>query len=184
MKNGESSYHRFLEGEKDAFTELVELYRQSLTFFINRYLSNMSEAEEIAEDCFVELIVHPRRYNFKTSLKTYLFTIARNKAIDKIRKNKFTLKSSEEVLLNTSEDILEFEDEFFKGEEKKALHSALDKLNPDYKTALHLVYFENMSYEECARVMKKNLKQVTNIIYRAKLSLKEILEKEGFRYEG
>lgn len=184
MKNGESSYHRFLNGEKDAFYEVVETYRQSLTFFINRYLSNLGEAEEIAEDCFVELIVHPRRYNFKTSLKTYLFTIARNKAIDRIRKNKFTLKESENALLNLNEDFSQFEEDFFREEAKRSLHNALDLLNSDYKTALHLVYFEDMSYEECARVMKKNLKQITNIIYRAKISLKKIMEKEGFRYEG
>ncbi|MBQ1244622.1 MAG: RNA polymerase sigma factor [Clostridia bacterium] len=184
MKNGESSYHRFLEGEKDAFAEIVEIYRQSLTFFINRYLSNLGEAEEIAEDCFVELIVHPRRYNFKTSLKTYLFTIARNKAIDKIRKKKFTLKDSEEVLSSASEDFSDFYEDFLKNEQKKSLHSALNRLNDDYKTALHLVYFENMSYEEASLVMKKDLKQVTNLVYRAKISLKEILEREGFTYEG
>lgn len=184
MSNGEGSYRRFLEGEKNAFSEIIELYRKNLIFFINRYLNNLSEAEEIAEDCFVELIVHPRRYNFKTSLKTYLFTIARNKAVDLIRKKKFTVFNAEEVLLNASDDLIEFEEDILKRESEKALHNAINKLQYDYRSALHLIYFEDMSYNEACVVMKKTKKQIENLVYRAKIALRAILEKEGFKYEG
>ena len=51
MGNGESSYHRFLNGDKSAFSEIIDLYRKNLIFFINRYLNNLSLSEEIAEDC-------------------------------------------------------------------------------------------------------------------------------------
>ena len=165
MNNGESSYRRFLCGEKDAFADIVELYRKSLIFFINRYTNNLSEAEEIAEDCFVELVVNPRRYNFKASLKTYLFTIARNKAVDRIRKKKFILKESEEILLNASEDYSELEGQVFKSEEKAILHNSICKLKDDYRTSLYLVYFENMSYDETARVMKKSKKQGVTLLF-------------------
>ena len=184
MGNGESSYHRFLNGDKSAFSEIIDIYRKNLIFFLNRYLNNLSLSEELAEDCFVELIVHPRRFNFKNSLKTYLFTIARNKAVDLIRKNRLSIPDSEDLLLNASEDYVEFEEDIFKKEEKKILHNSMHKLHSDYRTALHLIYFEDMSYEQAGKVMKKNKKQMENIVYRAKIALRTVLEKEGYAYEG
>ena len=70
-----------------------------------------------------------------------------------------------------------------KKERDASLHNAIKKLSPDYAEALHLVYFENMSYETAGKVMKKSLKQVTNLVYRGKEALKKILEKEGGFYE-
>ena len=86
MDNGESSYRRFLDGDNNAFGEVVDIYKDSLIFFINRYVHNFAVAEELAQDVFVELLLHKRRYNFKTSLKTYIFTIGRNLAVSYIRK--------------------------------------------------------------------------------------------------
>ena len=58
----------------------------------------------------------------------------------------------------------------------------LNALKPEYREALYLVYFEDMSYHMAAQVMNKNERQITNLIYRGKQSLKAILEKEGFQY--
>ncbi len=59
----------------------------------------------------------------------------------------------------------------------------MKKLNPDYFQVLYLVYFENFSNTETAAIMKKNKRQIENLIYRAKQALKSELEKEGFEYE-
>ena len=184
MGNGESSYRRFLDGDESAFSEVIDVYRDSLIFFINRYVQNLSVAEELAEDCFVALVVYPRRYNFKTSLKTYLFTIARNKAIDRVRKSKRVSLMQDDVMDVLSEEYEGFEREIFKNEEKRILHSAMGELCADYYTALHLVYFEEMSNAEAGKVMNKSVKQIENLVYRAKLRLREILSQKGVNYEG
>ena len=57
------------------------------------------------------------------------------------------------------------------------------KLLPQYSEVLYLAYFELLSIPEIADVTKKSVKQVSNLLYRAKSALKEILEKEGFEYE-
>jgi len=67
MDNGASSYRRFLEGEKEAFDEIIHMYSDGLTFFINHYVQNLAAAEDITIDVFTELIVHPKHYNFKVS---------------------------------------------------------------------------------------------------------------------
>ena len=58
MDNGESSYRRFLNGDERAFSEIIELHKDNLIFFINRYVRNIAVAEELAEDVFTELLIH------------------------------------------------------------------------------------------------------------------------------
>lgn len=175
---GSEIWRRYLEGDKSAFNDLVTAYRDSLIFFINRYVHNLAEAEDVSEDVFVELLVHKSRYNFKTSFKTYIFTVARNKAVDRVRK-KARHPEISESFVESRQDVMNIEDEFLKRERSAEIHRALETLNVDYRTALHLVYFEEMSYREAAKVMNKSEKQLTNLVYRAKLALKEALGEEA-----
>lgn len=64
-------------------------------------------------------------------------------------------------------------------ERNRILHICMCELNPSYREALYLVYFENMSYLQAAKVMGKNVKQITNMVYRGKESLRGLLEREG-----
>ncbi len=180
MDNGASSYRRFLDGEESAFDELLDLYQENLIFFLNRYVHNITVAEDLAADVFLSLILHRHRYNFKTSLKTYLFLVARCRAINYLKHEKQFQKTDLEELAQIRSDEASLEEQILLQEDKRALHLALDRLPEDYRTALHLIYFENMSYEEAGRVMKKNRKQVNNLVYRGKNALRSILGKEGY----
>ena len=71
---------------------------------------------------------------------------------------------------------------FYGEERKRQLYEAMEKLKDDYREALYLVYFEDMSYRQAASVMGKSESQITKLVYRGKQSLKIILEKEGFDY--
>ena len=64
-------------------------------------------------------------------------------------------------------------------ERKRTLNRALDSLPEDMRVVIHLIYFEDLSYDEAARVMKKNRKQIDNLLYRAKGQLRIILGKDG-----
>ncbi len=177
MDNGASSYRRFLEGDESAFGEIVDLYRENLIFFINRFVHNLTLAEDISEDVFLELLIHKHRYNFKNSFKTYLFTIGRNKAVDCIRKAS-RRKETQTVEAFDAAQASDLEDEFLTGERNRMLHDAIKSLPDDYATVLHLIYFENMTTEQAGKVMHKSRKQIENLSYRAKKALKIILEKE------
>jgi RNA polymerase sigma-70 factor (ECF subfamily) len=63
------------------------------------------------------------------------------------------------------------------------VHHALSKINSDYGTILYLKFFEDLTNEQIAKVTKKNKRQIENMIYQAKQSLRAELEKEGFTYE-
>ena len=81
-------------------------------------------------------------------------------------------------------DKEDIEQNYIRDEDKRHLLRALEKLNDDYRQVLYLVYFENFSNTETAKIMKKSERQIRNLLYRSKESLRNILEKEGFRYEG
>ena len=177
MDNGESSYRRFLDGDETAFGEILDMHSENLIFFINRYVNNISIAQELSEDVFVEILLHKKRYNFKTSLKTYLFTIGRNKAVSYVRRCARRPEYAYDYIENEA-DRKNIEDEFLKKEQEKKLHIALKKLNEDYKTVLHLIFFEGLNNDEAAKVMKKSKKQIENLLYRAKQALRKELECE------
>lgn len=176
MKNGEALYKRFLNGDESAFDEIIREYRNGLTFFINRFVCDTFIAEDIAADVFAYLIVYPKRYNFTTSLKTYLYMLSRSRALDYLRKQKRRQENELSEFIKSDEDI---EKSVLDGERKRIISNALNALNEELKIAVHLVYIEELSYKETAKVMKKTVKQVDNLVYRAKKELRILLEKEG-----
>ena len=181
MDNGASSYRRFLDGDQSGFDELIKDYRVPLIYFINGFLNNIDESEDVAEEAFMELIVHPHRYSFRSSFKTYLFTIARNKAVDRVRREKkFSCAQIDDMEL---EDIERFDKDIIKNENSQMLQSAMKKINPEYAVLLRLLYFEDMTSEQAGKILKKNKRQIANLTYRAKISLRRALEEEGFSYE-
>ena len=174
MDNGASSYRRFLDGDKAAFEEIVNELFRPLVFFILGYVGNVHDAEDVAIDAFSDLIVNPRRYNFKTTLKTYLFMIGKSRAVDLLRHRKVAVTAD----LSEAEDLAdrdELESTVIRNEEKRALARAVRELPGDMRAAVHLVYFEDMTYDEAAKIMKKTRKQVDNLICRAKSELKKAL---------
>lgn len=181
MDNGAGSYHRFLAGDESAFDEILDLYREGLIFFINRYVKNLDTAEDLAEDTFLELLLHPRRYNFKTSLKTYLYAIGRHKALNYLKCAKRHPVADMAGLSERAADEAGLPEAWvLRREDYRALEAAMAALLPDYRAAIHLVYVEGLSYENAAKVLKKSKKQVENLVYRAKKALKAALGKEGF----
>lgn len=173
-----SSYRRYLHGDEEAFDEIVKELFDPLVFFIDRYVHDTAAAEDIAIDAFTELIVHKHRYNFKVTLKTYLFMIGRSRALNNLKQRSWR----KELPLEEADQIADrqtLEEQFITTQRSRALHRAMDQLPEQMRTAVHLVYFTGLSYEETAKVMKKTRKQVDNLLYRAKANLRTILEKEG-----
>lgn len=182
---------------RDKIEELVNEYREGLMNFIYRYVRDMHTAEDLAEDVFVEVLLHPDRFRRASSEKTYLFAIGRNKAVDHIRKHSRLVLigggesggdeegfGSFENAFGTEERLRQIADEndpalqVIKKEEVSALRKAMSEINEDYREALELIYYEDMTYDEAGKVLKKNRKQIENLIYRGKRSLAKKLEEQ------
>lgn len=179
MDNGASSYRRFLDGDESAFDEIMKELFDNLVFFIDRYVHDVHAAEGIAIDAFSDLVVNKHRYNFKVTLKTYLFMLGRSRALNYIKHRKVIdfVELTEADKASSEQETLE--EIVLADERKRVVNNALNSLPDDMRIVIHLIYFEDLSYDEAAKVMKKNRKQVDNLLYRAKKELRIILGKDG-----
>lgn len=182
MDNGAVCYRRFLEGDEDAIVDIIADYREGLVLFINSFVDNICIAEEIAEDIFVKIYDKRPKFSGKSSFKTWIYAIGKKAAFSSIKKMKRHPKvpTSDLYYVTDEENI---ERNHIRSEQKLQLLRALSKLNPDYRRVLYLVFIEGFTNQETAKIMGKTERQIRNLLYRAKGSLKKILEEEGFEYE-
>lgn len=183
MTPGEESYRKFLRGDQQGLRELVELYRDELLLFIHSFVGDLTQAEDLAEDVFVELVVKKPRFRGGSSFKTWLFAIARHKALNFVKKRGRTQSVSVEELAALPDECAGLERSLLRDEQHAALWRAMAGLKDEYRQALCLSYFEDFSNGEIAEIMGKSRRQVENLLYRAKGALKDSLTKEGFTYE-
>ena len=179
MDNGASSYRRFLNGDESAFDEIMKELFDNLVFFVDRYVHDIHAAEDIAIDAFSDLVVNKHRYNFKVTLKTYLFMLGRSRALNYIKHRKVINFVELTEADNISAEQKTLEEIILEDERKRIVNNALELLPDDMRVVVHLIYFEDLTYDEAAKVMKKNRKQVDNLLYRAKKELRIILGKDG-----
>ena len=179
MDNGASSYRRFLNGDESAFDEIMKELFDNLVFFIDRYVHDIHAAEDIAIDAFSDLVVNKHRYNFKVTHKTYLFMLGRSRALNYIKHRKVInfVELTEADNISAEQETLE--EIILADERMRVVNNALNSLPDDMRVVVHLIYFEDLTYDEAAKVMKKNRKQVDNLLYRAKKELRIILGKDG-----
>ena len=183
MDNGASSYRRFLEGDDNGIVEIIRDYKDGLILFLNRYVSSIHIAEELAEDTFFKIVTRKPRFTANGSFKTWLYTIGRNMAINYIRQAKKISDTPIEDIDGYSDEC-SLEETYLREEQKIVVHRALSKINADYSKVLYLKFFEDLNNEQIAVILKKNRRQIENMIYQAKQSLKSELNKEEVHYEG
>ena len=173
-------YNAFLNGDEQAFEELVRTYRHPLTAFLQRFVSDYDTAEDLAADVFV-IVLERKGYRPSGSFRAWLFAVARNKAIDYIHKHRHLLP------LETAENILDRgadpEDALLTREQRNTARAALSRLKDDQRMALLLTSKEGLSYEEAAAVMRKTPTQIRNLCYRARQQLRSC-SKEVFDHEN
>lgn len=178
MHDDASAYRRYLDGDERGFDEIIHTYHDRLIYFIYQYVKHFEDAEDLAAETFMELMVHKRRFDFRSSFKTYLFAIARHKAIDHIRREKRRPRVSLEEMDREQADLICVEKTIITSQTLEEVKKVISKLSPDYATYLHLTLFEELENEEIATIMKKTKKQMANISFRAKNALREALGRE------
>jgi RNA polymerase sigma-70 factor (ECF subfamily) len=167
---------------------LIALYWESLQFFIGGYVRNFSDAEDLVLETFIEFTASLEKFSGRSSVKTYLFSIGRNRALMFIRKQKNKSKYSPADVGNADKNAdggcgaVSPEADFLKDEQNRRLHAAIKKLKKEYREVLYLLYFEDMSYKEASVVLGKNVKQIEKLSYRARISLRSTLDREDFVY--
>lgn len=173
-------YKDFLNGNKESFNIIIQKYHKHLINFIMRYVKNIETAEDLAQDTFVYVLINKKEYDFKYSLKTYLFTIAKCRALNYLKKNKNKIILDESYIVNCElEDIdNNMDNNLIKKENYKLLYKNIKKLKQEYQIAIYLADFQGFKYIEISKILNKNLPQTKMLIYRARKALKNLLRKE------
>jgi len=183
MDNHYEFYLRYLDGDDDAFVELIREYKDGLILFLDSFVHDSYLAEDLTQETFVVIAVRKPLFVPHAQFKTWLYTIARNLALDWIRKTQKCGNVSLETVGEIAANELSLEHSYLQYEKKAVIHKALRKLKSDYSQVLFLVYFEGFNNAQAARIMKKSKRQIENLLYQAKKALKNELNKEELFYE-
>ena len=108
MGNDAELYRRFLDGDDSGLVELIDIYNEGLSLYLNKIVENICEAEEVMQETFVKIAIKKPKFNEKCKFKTWLYTIARNCAYDYIRhRSRFADTSVDECFFLTDESDIE-----------------------------------------------------------------------------
>ena len=177
---GASSYRRFLRGEETALDQILVAYSDSLVRFAYSLVHDSAAAEDIAAESIAILLTKHKSFQNEGHMRAYLYQIARYKSVDYLRSHRNL------VPLADVENVLGFgnlETDVLKKERNEAIYRCMQSLPENYRQVLQLQYFDGFEPQAICRILRKNPKQVYNLLARARASLKELLEKEGITHE-
>lgn len=177
---------RVKQGDMAAFTNLVDKYKQGVLNVAHRMLHDLTEAEDLAQNVFVQVYKSAHRYQVSSKFSTWLFTITRNLCLNEIRRRSRHPATSletphpeiEDQPLHQVEDKKTFSppDALLHGELEEKLEEALGDLPESQRLAVVLCRQEELSYEDIARVLGCSLSATKSLIHRARETLKERLK--------
>lgn len=176
-KTDRELYKAFLDGSNEAFKEIILRHKNNLIYFILKYVKNVDVAEDISQDVFVYILSNKEKYNSKYELKTYLYIIAKSRALNYLKKERkiVNMYDYEELYVEDSN----LEELVFKKQIQDKVKFAIKTMKQNYQIIIYLVDFEKLSYKDVAKIMNKSTSQVKALIHNARIKLKKIIEKEG-----
>ncbi len=161
-----------LEGETESFRLLVERYQKPVIRMIANIINDRHICEDIAQEVF--LAAYKKLPSFdpaRSSFSTWLFTIARNKSINVMKKRKILSVSNPPE----NPDCSEPSDSLIRGEMFVKLDQALKSLSPRHRRAIIMAEFEDLPYEQIAQIEGVRIGTIKSRINRAKHNLKSAL---------
>lgn len=160
-----------LSDEKDFEKAFIEYGEFIYRFTLIRVNYDKELAEDLAQETFLKAWEY--RVNFeeeKSSLKNWLFQIAKNLIIDKYRKKDFSNDFSEDYLMKAG-----FEEDFIKNADYKLVLLKMNELNGDHRELIFLKYIEGMTDTEISLMLKKSRIWVKVTTFRAMQKLRKLV---------
>lgn len=155
--------------------ELYQLHNQAIFRYFLRMTANREEAEELTQETFYQACLSIFRFRQDSSLKTWLFSIARNVYLKRLcEKNKHQTVSWEENLPFKGQDTRESDPPaqiLILKEERERMREALARLPENARTILILKEYEQLTYEEIAGIFGQTVNWVRVTFFRAKRQL-------------
>jgi len=160
------------------FEDLVKKHQKEIVNFHYRLVGNCFEAEDLAQETFIKAYKKLDSVKDQKKIKSWLFSIARNITIDFFRRKKEkTVALDNTILENYSrENAVDYQAQVINNEISKELQACIQKLQPEDRMIIKLLYYEGFSYKEIADLMNMNHNTLKSRLHRARKMLLEIIE--------
>ncbi|MEN8116619.1 MAG: RNA polymerase sigma factor [Bacteroidota bacterium] len=175
------------QGDEQAFRQLVENHQKMVVNTCFGMVQNREDAEDIAQDVFIEVFRSIYKFRADSKLSTWLYRIAINRSLNHIRDNKKSkwFRSFEDEVQGKNNELQWLESSKadnpgFELENKQRavlLHEAINSLPENQKAAFTLSKYEELSYQEISEVMELSVSSVESLLFRAKKNLQKKLYK-------
>lgn len=171
-----------LNGQKDAFSILVQRYQQYVFTLALRYVgNNRQDAEELSQDVFVKAYRFLGDFKQTSKFSTWLYTIVHTTAISHLRKQKnseILIEEDKLTYLSDNKNQNTFYNTAEKRSVKEQLNKAIAQLGADEARVIHLFYQAEQSIEEISLITDMSLSLVKVKLFRARQKLKSILTQQ------
>lgn len=162
---------RSKQEDHQAYAELVDRYKNAVYHHCFAIVRDEDVAEDIAQATFIAAYYNLDKYNPQFRLATWLFKIATNKALDHLKRAAREVAADDTLIAN----IADLSTGPHQASEHAELHDAVNHLQPTYRAAISLYYWQGLSYQETATVMGSPLGSVKVWVARAKAQLRKEL---------
>ncbi len=173
-----------IDGNQRYFKILVDKYQSLVLNTCFHFTQNKDDAEDIAQEVFIEVYQSLKKFNYQSKLSTWLYRIAVNKSLNFIRDNKkrtifksienlFYKEEKYSVQIEDTTTIIEEEFDTIQKQRLNLLRNSIQLLPENQKTAFILHKYEEVSYQEIAVIMSTSLASVEGLIHRAKINIQK-----------
>ena len=161
-------------GHQIAFNKLVDKYQKPVYNLCYRMLQDTAEAEDATQETFIRAYYKLDGYDEKHKFSTWLYSIASNHCIDRLRKRRITLISWGDLSpwnYPAAPESAQPEKVLLQAEANQEVYNLLKTLSPDSRTAVILKYWHHMSYEEIAKTLDTTVSAVKSKLFRARKTM-------------
>jgi RNA polymerase sigma-70 factor (ECF subfamily) len=170
---------RVATGDAQAFEELYRLYEKRLYHYVCTLVRDPSLAEEVVGEVMLAVWRGACHFAHQSRLSTWIFGIARHKALDALRRN--GRHDQDVVTIDDAPDLPSQNETPIDGIQREQLgvvtRQALAKLSPDHQEVLRLVFYEELPYEEIALLLNIPENTVKTRVFYAKQQLKRHMDR-------
>lgn len=175
-----------LKGDQQAFAEIVGLYQDKLYHMAFRMLGSRQEAEDVVQEAFLRVYRNLDRYDAGMKFSTWIYRIATNLCIDRLRKRKATYSLDAESTEHEGLDgyaVIPSDDrtpesEMLLSETQRIVRQAIDTLPAKYKSVMVLRYLHDLPLQEIGEVLDMPVTTVKTRVHRGREYLRKKLERK------
>ena len=170
---------RCLEGDSDAFGELITRYQRPVFNTVLHMVGNTEDAREVCQQAFMKAFEHLDTYDRDRKFFSWIYRVAVNESINWIKARRPHEELDESLEHPRANPAREFEEL----EQWRHLHEAILDLEPNYRAVVILRHFVHFSYDEIAAILKLPEKTVKSRLFTARQQLREALEAKGHGHQ-